>query len=561
MARVEGSPSYQLSDNPQEACGVTAVFGKLGQDIAPLIPKYQDRLTNRGHDAAGGIVKSFKTQDFVTHKGPGRARDVFEGFDFLSIDMEGSVGIGHNRYQTSIDDESDPALGIQPIVAEYQGRKIAVAYNGNLPDTMRAKLQAKIPDDMAPAPADIDTYDIARAIISSPGIEWEDKFTAALADIPLAYSLTMVTDDDRVFGLRCPRGTWPLWFAEKDDTVIFASESRVEKEPDVPWQSVKPGELVEATPDGVKRTQLFTPIQEKRCSLNDLYGARFDSLFVGEATYADFRHELGRQLARELPDEYRDADAVFGIPESGLAIADGVAEELGLPAIEFIGKNKPASKTQHNIELTLNTTSEISSGHQSNEDEDDHGSLKSFIQKDQAAIAKMLSTKFDIPNSKLANAYDVPRKKVILTDETMIRGNTLGGDPKLDVPGVINLLRDNGVEKVLVAISASEFTFGCDQGYYIQEGKLVAVEIDEEGNRHILNHDQIASKIGADALYCLSIKGMKDVYEKFTGDRECACMACMGEPHPLDTVSLGPGVKPITLYIRDESNQLQTAAD
>ncbi len=529
MAFTESDNSqYQFSKNTQAECGITGVLGKNSQDVSASVALYQDRITNRGRDAAGMIGIDPQTGHFSIVKGRGRAKDVFENVQFGPVGFFADRAIGHNRYATSFDDEEKGSdLGIQPIIAEYEGRSIAISYNGNLPDLMRSRLKDKIPSDMDPAPSDIDTYDIARAIISATGETWEEKFQNAMGDIPLAYSLTMLTDDGRLFGLRSPAGTWPLWFTETEDQIILASESRVAPADENVWMSAQPGELIEATPDGVRRTQLLQSLDafhEQRCALNDLYGARYDSLFMEGVSYYDFRVEVGRKIAELFPV---DADIIVGVPESGIAYADGYAEALGKVAIEYIVKKRMVDQAH-----------------------DDNGSGKSFIAQDHKAMVRMIDGKFDIPNPLLGDISTLKRDKAVLIDDSMIRGNTMGGDAQEGALGVVARMRESGVKDITLILAADKFVEGCDQGYYIRKDQLIAIQTLEDGTTVELTQDEIAAKMGVDKILFFPTEALKDVYEKFTGDRECACMACMGQPHPLEKIArYERDVRPLRLYV------------
>lgn len=532
MARVEGSPPYQISDNPQEACGVTAVFGKHGQDTIPIAISYQDELRHRGRDASGVAGINKNNNEIVTYKGPGRALLAFNGIDFQSLELKGDRIITHGRYATSGAENKDGNEGMQPVVESYNGRSIAIAFNGNLPDQMRARLRSRIPEDM-PTPPDIDTYDIAQAIISSPEDNWEDKFRSTFTDIPLAFSLTMLTDDNRIFGLRCPAGTWPLWIGEKGDQITFSSESRVVQDPEIRWTSVKPGELVEATVDGVRHTQLFEPI-EKRCSLNDGYFARGDSLIFDQkyasefsegVRYEEFRQEVGRVLAREFPIE---ADMYIGVPETGLSYVKGYVNELGKDHTEFIKKN----------------------------DED-----KTFISPNKKETLSRIDRKFLIPNPELSLDILEGVTSAVVIDDSVVKGNTMGGDKDHGVDGIIQKLRKAGISKIHVLSGLPKFTKPCDQGVYIPQEDLVAVEKDSNGELIEVENEEIATKLGADSVNYLSVDGYKSVYEQFTGNRELACMSCLGEPHPLDEVQPKNNVYPITLYSGSAPKRTESAAD
>lgn len=506
MANRELSPHYSKINKPQEACGITAIFSKTGENVSPMIPLNQNELQHRGYDTAGiGVWNNGKIE---FHVGQGRVLEVFpQDFPFEDSDR----GIGHNRYGTSGESNKDDIRGAQPIIGEYRGRKLAMAYNGNLPDEMRQKLKSRIPEELQDGM--FDTEDIANAIVSAEGETWEEKIGNGLKGIDLAYSLTILTDDGRVFGLRGPSGTWPLWYGETDDKIIFASETRVDKSENIKWKEVKPGELVEATPGGVLKRKIFKETPLLRCALHDTYGAKEDSLMTDGVRYAAFRRELGRELAREYPIS---VDLIVGVPDTGLVMAEGYVEELGRRASVLLEKNKENGESEK----------------------------RGFIAKNVEETSRIVSKKYKIPRPELTRD-----KRLLLIDDSLIRGLTMGGDPNKNLKGVVGFVRDAGVKEVHLAVVLPKFVNGCDMGYYIKKDQLVAIARDENGEYVERSEQEIASVIGADSVHFLSIDGVKRAYEKILGEKEVACMACMGQPHPLDAIrSKNVGKQAVGVY-------------
>lgn len=494
MSKAELLTSHQESVGPHEACGITAIFSKTGQDVVPFVVSMQNNLQHRGRDSAGMAVSN-SGSIINTRIGLGKVLEVFpKGFDFKANNLSGDRAIGHNRYGTSGDAEKDNADGSQPAVVQWQGQRVAVAYNGNLPEKERIKLRLKLPKDMPKSP-NFDTFDIANAIVSAEGNNWEEKIKNGMEGVKGAYSLTILTDKGEIFGLRGPSGHWPLWVGETDDRIIFASETRADASPDIVWTEVMPGELVKATQKGVIKKIIYASTSLFRCALHDAYGAKPDSLMTKDATYKDFRKQLGRELAKEHP---LDADLYIGVPETGLPIADGYAEELGKTALRLIKSN----------------------------------GVRSFIAPTVGESARIVDGKYEIEDSE-----QIEGKNVMLIDDSLIRGKTMGGDPTGGMKGVIGLVRAAGAKEVHLGTALAKFVKGCDMGYYIKRNQLIALVKKDDGMYEELDEEAIAQRIGADSVHFLSIEGIKNAYGWAFGDREVACMACMGEPHPLDMIS------------------------
>lgn len=497
MANLELSPHYKEVNGPQEACGITAIFSKVGEKVSTMTPSLLDKIQHRGQDQAG--MATWNDGQINRFVGQGKVLEVLpSNLDFKKHNLISDRAIGHNRYGTSGGDNKDDARGAQPVVGEYRGRRLALAYNGNLPDEVRQRLQLRIPEELQGSM--FDTEDIVNAIVCVEGKTWEEKIANGLNGIDLAYSLTLLTDDGRVFGLRGPSGTWPLWYGEAEDKIIFASETRVYKDESVKWKEVEPGELVEATANGVLRIKIFeeTPMLF-RCALHDTYGAREDSLMTEGTTYAAFRRELGRELAREHPT---DVDLIVGVPHTGIVMAEGYAEELSRRSTVLIKKNEE------------------------NKESEDRGFIAPSL--DQTSV--IVSKKYKVDHEQAKG------KRILLIDDSLIRGKTMGGDPQKGLKGIIALVREAGATEAHLVVTLPKFVEGCDMGYYIRKGQLVAVVKDKNGHYYERLEQEIAEIIGANSVKFLSIDGVKRAYGKILGKEDVACMACMGEEHPLKRV-------------------------
>ncbi len=504
-----------MGEGPKEACGITAIFSKFGEDISKRLVLLQEKLQHRGRDSAGIAIYNLLTSDIALHSGLGKVTKVFPPFfNFEEHDLISDRGIGHNRYGTSGEGHKDTIEGVQPVLIEWGGKKVAIAYNGNLPNAQRDILVKRVPVDM-PEGADFDTVDIARAIVSARGENWEERIKNALSGISLAYSLTILTDTGELFGLRGPTGTWPLWVGEEDSTIIFASETRVD--PKMFWSEVQPGELIKASRKGVERKQLFERQPQFRCVLHDMYGALADSKMSDNKTYGDFRFEAGRILARRHPIQ---ADIYAGIPQSGIPMAEGYASELGKKTTEFI------------------TIRDFDRG---------------FMGRDETEINAVISGKYIIRSPEI-----IKNKSVFLVDDSIIRGKTLGGDTRYGVKGVIALVRESGASKISLGIALSRFVNSCDMGYYIRADQLVALSKKKDGFYESVSEEEIAKRIGADKVYYQPLDGVYEAYETILGEKDILCTRCLGGQHPLDilnsyrstfkTVPIQPSQQPIVIF-------------
>ena len=119
------------------------------------------------------------------------------------------------------------------------------------------------------------------------------------------------------------------------------------------------------------------------------------------------------------------------------------------------------------------------------------------------------------------NKYHVEGKRVVLIDDSIVRGTT-------SVP-IIKMLRDAGAREVHMRVSAPPFRYPCFFGTDIPDSEhLVAYRSSVE---------EIAEKLGVDSLGYLTVDSLREI----TGADDC-CDGCFTgcyaiprpEPEPVD---------------------------
>jgi len=89
-------------------------------------------MQHRGQEAAG--ICSTDGEDFYLHKSLGLVADIFSDANLKNL--KGNMAIGHNRYSTTGDNNAN---NTQPISAEINKGKVALAHNGNIVNAMQIK--------------------------------------------------------------------------------------------------------------------------------------------------------------------------------------------------------------------------------------------------------------------------------------------------------------------------------------------------------------------------------------------------------------------------------------
>lgn len=193
------------------------------------------------------------------------------------------------------------------------------------------------------------------------------------------------------------------------------------------------------------------------------------------------RMECGRQLAIEAKVE---ADIVSSVPESGTAAAHGYSRESGIDFVEVLCKNRYVGRT--------------------------------FIQPSNRLRQLGVAKKFG------ALSENVAGKRLILIDDSIVRGNTIGP--------IIKLLRDAGAKEVHIRIASPPLLHPCYMGINIPTKQELI------GNQ--MNPQQLAAHVGADSLAYLSVEGLVRAVRtnlKTTKKAEVGhCTACLTGNYPVE---------------------------
>lgn len=249
-------------------------------------------------------------------------------------------------------------------------------------------------------------------------------------------------------------------------------------------REVEPGEIVELSRSGYRTVDIVERPDFKRmafCIFEYVYFARGDSIFEGQMVYT-VRLQCGRQLWREAPVE---ADIVSSVPESGTAAAHGYARESGIEFAEVLCRNRYVGRT--------------------------------FIQPSTRLRQLGVAKKFG------ALSENVAGKRLVLIDDSIVRGNTIGP--------IIKLLRDAGAREVHIRIASPPLQYPCYMG--------INIPTREELIANKLNPDQLARHVGADSLAYLSVEGLVEAVQlkhRDAGDSKSKgtghCTACLTGEYP-----------------------------
>jgi amidophosphoribosyltransferase len=450
-------------DHPQEECGVIGVFAP-NEDVARMAFFGLFALQHRGQEAAGIAVSN---GSFIRiHKDVGLVTQVFTPAHLAPL--QGDFAIGHNRYSTT---GSSSARNVQPFLIDTRYGSVAVAHNGNLVNS--AELRQELLDNGVGLTSSSDTEIIVQTLASSSGSDWLERLKNAMKKWIGAYSLVILTRNE-VFAVRDPWGFRPLsvGMLPSGGHVVASETGALLTLGCVGIREVQPGEIIALSDNALRVSQALKPVEPSAfCTFEHVYFSRPDNVW-DRRSVNQVRQNLGAQLAIEAPVE---ADVVIPVPDSSNPAAIGYYLASGIPYNDGFVKNRYIGRT--------------------------------FIEPTDSLRKKGVALKFNVI------AENVRDKRVVMIDDSIVRGNTIGP--------LIRLLKDAGAKEVHVRITCPPIAHPCfmgvDMGTY-QE--LIA---------HTMSVEEIRVHTGADSLYYLSLEGMM----KAIGSSEGYCNACFTGIYPI----------------------------
>ena len=430
------------SFNPKlkEECGVFGISNN--KDSSALTALGLHALQHRGQEGCG--IVTFDGEKYYSEKRFGLVGDNFNKEEILNK-LKGNYAIGHNRYSTTGD---NILRNIQPFFADTNAGGIGVAHNGNLTNSI--SIRNKLVEDGAIFYTTSDTETIVKLIAKSKRPKTIDKIVDAIFQIQGGYALVMLTQTSLI-GVRDPFGIRPLIIGKLKNSYVLTSETCALDIIGAKFiREVDNGEIVVIENGILKSIKPFPPKKVRPCVFEYIYFARPDSILNGKTAY-EHRKNLGVELAKENDI---DADIIVPVPDSGNAAALGFARHLG-----------------KNFELGLIRN---------------HYVGRTFIEPSQKIRSLGVKLKLN------ANQSTVKNKRIILIDDSLVRGTTSHK--------IVKMLYDAGAKEVHVKIASPEIKFPDFYG------------VDTPTKKELLaankTNDEICTYIGAKSLNFLSLNGM-----------------------------------------------------
>jgi len=476
---------YEL-DKPVEECGVLGIIAPGSEHIGNTVLNGLESLQHRGQDAAGiallnsdgyhitvgeGLLsKAFPDNTYVPDQNNPSIR---QPIDALLPDA--TIGVGHLRYST------DQEEGLQPLA----GNGYVLAHNGHIANAV------EIADYFGFGADEFSTdTDCIRRALDELVQESGDVLSSVMQLAPHiqgAYSL-VISDGQRLVGVRDPNGLRPLSIGEFEHSNghVLASETPTFSYVGASHKrDVEPGEIVVS--DGTSPLQslmLPSKIHEKMCGLEYAYFAREDAELRGVNVY-ESRVRMGKELFHldskstdEAVHRALSADYVVGVPDSGMAAAEGYALASGIPfRSRGIVKNRYLES-------------------------------RTFIMDKQVDRDGAVRRKFQI------NPAIIEDKRLVVVDDSIVRGTT--------TKALIRFLREYGAAEIHFRSAFPPITGACYYGINIPDpADLLAYQKSMQHMAEILGVDSLAFNSPSS-------------FESAVGRVGKLCLACVDGAYPTE---------------------------
>ena len=383
----------------KEECGIFGISN--AKDASALTALGLHALQHRGQEGCG--IVSFDGEKYYSEKRFGLVGDNFNKEKVLR-NLRGNHAIGHNRYSTT---GENTLRNIQPFFADTNAGGIGVAHNGNLTNSIA--LRKKLVEDGAIFYSTSDTETIVQLIAKSKRPKTIDKVVDAVFQIQGGYALVMLTQNSLI-GVRDPYGIRPLIIGKLGNSYVLASETCALDIIGAKFvRDVENGEIILIENDKLESIKPFPTKKVRPCVFEYIYFARPDSILDNKTAY-EHRKNIGKELAKENDIE---GDIVVPVPDSGNAAALGFAQHLKMNYEHGLIRNHYVGRT--------------------------------FIEPSQKIRSLGVKLKLN------ANQTTIKNKKIILIDDSLVRGTTSHK--------IVKMLYDAGAKEVHVKIACPEIRY------------------------------------------------------------------------------------------------------
>lgn len=473
LKNLQESQNKSGNEKLHEACGVAGFYAdkEYLDTCNPAAEVYKTliALQHRGQESCGIAVCD--GNKITLQKGSGLVNEVFNSHELSKL--KGNISVGHVRYSTSGDNSINNA---QPFYGSFKSQEFVIAHNGQLCNhkEIKKELEYKGYNFSSTSDTEVISKLIENELKNNPSKNIEDILPVVLNMIKGSFSLCIMTKDSLI-GVRDCNGIRPLCIGQKENNWIISSEScGIDAVGGKLIRDILPGEIV-IIQNGKLNSLFYSSERTKQtCIFEYVYFARPDSVIDGIPVQSA-RFKMGERLFKEASIM---ADAVIGVPDSGVSAALGFSSASGIPFSLGLIKNKYIGR--------------------------------SFILSEQKERESIVNLKLN------AIKTEIDGKRIVVIDDSLVRGTTC--------KYLIRLLRRAGAKEIHLRISSPQVVFPCYLGIDTpQKDELISTKY---------TIPEICEQVGADSLAFITLPGMVEVLKSFS-DNAGFCTGCFNGEYPV----------------------------
>jgi amidophosphoribosyltransferase len=502
---VISSQTYEFPDKPYDHCGLAGSVAKDGVNASSIVVEMGKALQHRGQNGGGLAVKG-EGKLLKVYKESRPFNEIFRSVDIIEENaLRGEIAIAHLRYPT--EGAGRQNCDAQPFYASYKGWGLALGHNGSIVDVK--KQRDKLKKFNIRTDSDSDSEILAWLIVTASGATWRQKISNGLADVKGAYSLVMVTGDDKLLALRDPWGIRPLVWAQANGHVFVASETcALDRIGLRHSQKLDPGKLLIADKNGVSIFKYTRTQKNSFCVFEKLYFSHETSTWDG--VIGENRYGLGKQLAKEEAKRIKDGklskkaiseiDYVVAVPDTARPGAFAFHESL---RSELVGMNVKFQYLRGLVKERYDYAK------------------RTFIEDDPFLRTRNIEKKFFVSPSIIG-------KSIYLIDDTAVRLNTY----KILVEHLLKI----GVREIHCRFLAPKFVNPCFLGVNIgSRDELGAVRTSKTGTYEVMSEEEIRKSLNVASVHYLSMDGLAASLNMTSNQlKKSHCTGCLDYNNPFD---------------------------
>lgn len=337
----------------KENCGVFAAYDlEKRRNVTPYVIKGLVDLQHRGQLSAG-ITSFLDTRKALlkTFKGNGLVDEVFalanaERSGEIVENFEGSACIGHTRYATSGNTDSELA---QPFEYRHSmpAKWFALCFNGKPANYQ--KLAEKLQSEGHHMKHDVDTeilmLYLAKTMQSAGQLKLSEVFSFLQQQMDGACNIAFINGAGDLIAYRDQHGFRPLCYGVNDNILFIASEDSALRRFVTDVHNIRPGEMLSVVGDHTKiEVEQIADQKPAHCYFEWVYFSNVASNIDGIPVYLT-RIKFGQELAKIEDQPVDDTCVVIAVPDSARASGKGFADALSIEQSEGIARNRYAKRT------------------------------------------------------------------------------------------------------------------------------------------------------------------------------------------------------------------------